>query len=109
MDSFLEKVICDINLRNADLKSICFILPNKRSSIYFKQKILEKVKKPTFSPVIQSVDSFIIKLSGLNEIRQSEQLLSLYGLYVGLKNNKQSQSLEEFSTWAQTFLKDTTM
>ena len=107
MDSFLEKVISDINLRNADLKSICFILPNKRSSIYFKQKILEKVKKPTFSPVIQSVDSFIIKLSGLNEIRQSEQLLSLYGLYVGLKNNKQSQSLEEFSTWAQTFLKDT--
>ena len=52
MESFLEKVISDINLRNADLKSICFILPNKRSSIYFKQKILDKSdRNQPFAPV----------------------------------------------------------
>ena len=107
MDSFLEKVINDINLRNINLNSICFILPNKRSSIYFKQKVLEKINKPTFSPIIQSIDSFIIKISGFNEIRQSEQILSLYGLYIGFKKNKKSDSFEEFRTWAHTFLKDT--
>lgn len=106
MDSFLEKVISDINLRNTNLKSTCFILPNKRSSIYFKQKILEKINKPTFSPVIQSIDSFIIKISGLKEVRQSEQILTLYGLYIDFKKNKKPESYEEFRAWAQTFLKD---
>ena len=107
MDSFLEKVISDINLRNVNLKSTCFILPNQRSSIYFKQKILEKINQPTFSPIIQSIDSFIIKISGFNEIRQSEQILSLYELYSGFKKNKKPDSFEEFRNWANTFLKDT--
>ena len=107
MDSFLEKVISDINLGNANLKSTCFILPNKRSSIYFKQKILKKINKPTFSPIIQSIDSFIIKISGLREVRQSEQILTLYGLYISFKKNKKLESYEEFRAWAQTFLKDT--
>lgn len=107
MNSFLEKVISDINLLNLDLKSICFILPNKRSSFYFKQQILEKIKKSTFSPFIHSIDSFVVKVSGLNEVKHSEQLLILYELYVSLKKNKQIESFKEFRSWAHTFLKDT--
>lgn len=105
MDSFLEKVIRDINLKKIDLNSVCFILPNKRSSNYFKQRILEKTEKTTFSPLIQSIDSFIIKISGLSEVRESELVLALYESYIDIKK-KQVESFEEFSSWAPTFIKD---
>ena len=105
MDSFLEKVIRDINLKKIDLNSVCFVLPNKRSSNCFKQKILEKTEKTTFSPLIQSIDSFIIKISGLSEVRESELVLALYESYINIKK-KQVESFEEFSSWAPTFIKD---
>ena len=106
MNSFLEKVIVDVNLKQADLKSMCFILPNKRSATYFKQKLLEKIEKPTFSPAIYSIDSFIVQISGLNEVKHSEQLLILYELFLDLKQKNNTESFEEFNSWAPSFIKD---
>ena len=106
MNSFLEKVIVDVNLKQADLKSMCFILPNKRSATYFKQKLLEKIEKPTFSPAIYSIDSFIVQISGLSEVKHSEQLLILYELFLDLKQKNNTESFEEFNSWAPSFIKD---
>ena len=106
VNSFLEKVIVDVNLKKADLKSMCFILPNKRSAAYFKQKLLEKIEKPTFSPEIYSIDSFIVQISGLSEVKHSEQVLILYELFLGLKKKKNTESFEEFNSWATSFIKD---
>ena len=106
MNSFLEKVIVDVNLKQADLKSMCFILPNKRSATYFKQKLLEKIEKPTFSPAIYSIDSFIVQISGLNEVKHFEQLLILYELFLDLKQKNNTESFEEFNSWAPSFIKD---
>ena len=106
MDSFLEKVLSDVDLKNADLKSVFFILPNKRSCSYFKKIVLEKINKATFSPTIISIDSFIIKISGLTEIKLSEQLFLLFNIYDGLKNENQIESFSDFRLWAQTFLND---
>ena len=106
VNSFLEKVIVDVNLQKADLKSMCFILPNKRSATYFKQKLLEKIEKPTFSPAIYSIDSFIVQISGLSEVKHSEQVLILYELFLGLKKKNNTESFEEFNSWATSFIKD---
>ena len=106
VNSFLEKVIVDVNLKKADLKSMCFILPNKRSAAYFKQKLLEKIEKPTFSPEIYSIDSFIVQISGLSEVKHSEQVLILYELFLGLKKKNNTESFEEFNSWATSFIKD---
>ena len=106
VNSFLEKVIVDVNLKKADLKSMCFILPNKRSATYFKQKLLEKIEKPTFSPAIYSIDSFIVQISGLSEVKHSEQVLILYELFLGLKKKNNTESFEEFNLWATSFIKD---
>jgi hypothetical protein len=46
MTSFLKKVINDINLEKSDLKSICFVLPNKRSSYELKKYLSESTTKP---------------------------------------------------------------
>ena len=107
MESFLDKVINDINLKEVNLSLTCFILPNKRSSAYFKHKILDKIDRPTFAPTIHSIDSFIIEMSGLSEASLSELLLTLYETYIDVsKKETQTESYEGFISWAPTFIKD---
>ena len=106
MESFLDKVINDININTLDFMSTCFILPNRRSSSHFKKKLLEKTEKTTFAPLVYDIDSFIIQISGLNEAKLSKQILTLYESYIALKESKEIESFEEFSSWAPIFLKD---
>ena len=107
MESFLDKVINDINLKEINLSLTCFILPNKRSSAYFKHKILDKINKSTFAPTILSIDSFIVEISGLSEASLSELLLILYETYIDLSNKEtQTEPYEDFISWAPTFIKD---
>ena len=100
MESFLDKVINDININTLDFMSTCFILPNRRSSSHFKKKLLEKTEKTTFAPLVYDIDSFIIQISGLNEAKLSKQILTLYESYIGLTESKEIESFEEFSSWA---------
>ena len=106
MDFFLNKVADDINLKNKNLSSACFILPNKRSAKYFKQIVLKKIKTPAFVPLICSIDFFIVEMSGLSEARHSKQILFLYECYLSVKKNNKQESFEEFMSWATVFLND---
>ena len=81
MTYFLKKVINDINLEKSDLKSICFILPNKRSSYELKKYLSESTTKPVFAPKINSIDSLIKEISGLKEIKKSYLENEVYQLY----------------------------
>ena len=86
MTSFLKKVINDINLEKSDLKSICFVLPNKRSSYELKKHLSESITKPVFAPKINSIDSLIKEISGLKEIKKSYLENEVYQLYNQVKN-----------------------
>jgi hypothetical protein len=104
MDFFLNKVADDINLKNKNLSSTCFILPNKRSAKYFKQIVLKKIKTPSFVPLICSIDFFIVEMSGLSEARHSKQILFLYECYLSVKKNNKQESFKEFMSWATSFI-----
>jgi hypothetical protein len=106
MDFFLNKVVDDINLKNKNLSSTSFILPNKRSAKFFKQIVLKKIKTPSFVPLICSIDFFIVEMSGLSEARHSKQILFLYECYLSVKKNNKQESFEEFMSWATVFLND---
>ena len=81
MTSFLKKVINDINFEKSDLKSICFVLPNKRSSYELKKILSKSTTKPVFAPKINSIDSLIKEISGLKEIKKGYLENEVYQLY----------------------------
>ena len=81
MIPFLKKVINDIDFNESDLKSIYFILPNKRASYEFKKILSETITKPVFAPNIDSIDSVIKKISGLKEIKKGYLENEVYQLY----------------------------
>ncbi len=81
MTPFLKKVINDINSDKSDLKSICFVLPNKRSSYELKKILSKSTTKPVFAPKINSIDSLIKEISGLKEIKKGYLENEVYQLY----------------------------
>ena len=88
--TFLEQVISEIDLSPANSDLNCFILPNKKSSLVLKKIIQQKIENPVFAPSIESIDSFMKKVSGLQEI---EIELSEYSFFKCFnKNNKQTNS-----------------
>jgi len=106
MNSFLEKVIDDIKISTTHSGSLSFILPNKRSAKYFKKLLLRKIKKAVFVPEIQSIDSFITKVSGLNEADENTLIFTLYESYIKLDKNHTKNSFEDFSVWGRKLLRD---
>jgi len=105
MGSFLEKVICEIDFNSIDLGSTCFILPNKRSSKVFKKLILENISRPVFAPIIESIDSLLKRISGLEEIEIGLGEHHLYNSFA--KQYPSKLSLEIYnSAVGITFLKD---
>ena len=103
--TFLEQVISEIDLNSSNFDLNCFILPNKKSSLALKKVIQQKIEKPVFAPSIESIDSFMKKVSGLQEI---EIELSEYSFYKCFnKNNKQTNSNVDYNVkTAISFLND---
>jgi len=106
MNSFLEKVIDDLKINTKDLNSLLFILPNKRSANYFKKLLLSKIEKAAFIPEIQSINSFITKVSGLNEADEKTLIFTLYESYIEFDKNNKKSSFEDFNAWARNLLRD---
>ena len=103
--TFLEQVISEIDLNSANSDRNYFILPNKKSSLALKKVIQQKIEKPVFAPSIESIDSFMKKVSGLQEI---EIELSEYSFYKCFnKKNKQTNSNLDYNVkTAISFLND---
>ena len=106
MKSFLEKVLEDVQRKNIDIERACFVFPNKRSSQVFKNLLLTTTKYPFFAPTIESIDSFIIKISELKEIKNSVALYKLFSIYCSINKGK-NNNIETFGNWGSTFINDT--
>ena len=105
MIPFLKKVINDINFEESDLKSICFVLPNKRSSYEFKKILSESITKPVFAPKINSIDSLIKEISGLKEIKKGYLENEVYQLYNQTKKTSVNELNYDINV-VNSFLKD---
>jgi hypothetical protein len=105
MASFLKKVIDEINFDLTNIETTFFILPNKKSQYNLKKQILSKISKPIFSPQIETIDSLIKKISGIEE---ASIAMAEYEFYKCFFKNLKNSELKDFynSSIATTFLKD---
>ena len=103
-NSFLRDVVS--SLSNPNWGELCFIVPNKRSTIYLTQAISAQLESPTIAPEIIDIDSFICNLSRLETPPKTEQLFALYNSYCQTVVSKERDNFMTFLAWGDTLLAD---
>ncbi|MFD2563443.1 PD-(D/E)XK nuclease family protein [Aquimarina rubra] len=107
MDSFLKEVISEIEKKGHNISELIFILPSKRAGLFLKRELLQKyADKTALAPVIISIEEFITQLSGLRQIDAVQTLFEFYETYLNTHTKLEKESLETFSSWAQTLIYD---
>ena len=106
MKTFLDSVVKKILESNLELDKIKIIVPNNRSILYLKKAFMDLVERPLFSPDIQTIESFVEKLSGLKPISNTELLFNFFQIYKENTLEKEIESFEQFFDWASMVLKE---
>jgi len=109
VEAFLEKVISEIIANDVKpLDKCCFVVPNRRTGLYLKKYLSEKIHKTIFSPQFFTIDEFASKVSSLETTDNLTMLSLLYQSYKEtLKDDKAvSHPFDEFISWGNMLLAD---
>ena len=106
METFLQEVSKRIIKSNYSLKDTILILPNKRAGLYLSNILSKELKTSSILPEILSIEDFIIKLSGKSKISKQRLILEFYNIYKLNTPFDETDSFDNFISWAQTLLKD---
>ncbi|HEY9114767.1 MAG TPA: PD-(D/E)XK nuclease family protein [Bacteroidales bacterium] len=106
MKKFLENVAEKIIgvCKNGSLKT-AVILPNKRSEIFLKDYLKNKVNGPFWLPDFFTVDEFLITISGKSIPDPLLLHFELFRIHQQISGENQ-KSLDEFLSWAPIMLAD---
>ena len=106
---FLES-IAGIFAERDDLRDICFVFPNRRSSAFFGRYLGKAAGRPIFLPRMTTIDSLFEELSGLRKADPIESLYTLYTSYEEVRRSLNpeygSESFDEFVHWGDILLRD---
>lgn len=105
MQSFLEIAAQNIfeNHRGNDQQNIQVILPSRRAVFFFKKALSNLSELPFFAPRIESIDDFILRVSGLTTLDNVDLYFEIFDI---LSKIDSGQSFEKFMSWVPTLLKD---
>tara|TARA_B110000881_G_scaffold34262_1_gene26652 strand:- start:334 stop:3072 length:2739 start_codon:yes stop_codon:yes gene_type:complete len=106
MINFLDFVADNIIDENHDFQNIKIILPSNRASLFLRNKLIQKIKKPVISPEIISISEFISELSGINRVENTSVVFELYLIYSKIILKKNQQNFDEFMGWAPVLIND---
>ncbi|MFK7832409.1 MAG: PD-(D/E)XK nuclease family protein [Winogradskyella sp.] len=106
MNPFIKDVLQDLQAKNLNLETLYFILPSKRAGVFLKHHISSLLNQPIFSPHILSIEEFVEELSGIQTLPNPDLLFQFYETYKSLTDEKDQESFESFSKWAQIILQD---
>lgn len=84
--------------------TLTIVFPNKRAGLFFRKYLSELIRKPIWSPVILSIEEFIISFSKKQLANQTRLLFALYTIYKS--KIKKSESFENFYPWGEMILND---
>ncbi len=106
MIAFLKQISNELlKLSTEELKSSLLIVPNRRAKLYILKYISESIDKPIFTPEIISINDFIYSQVNMVESDPMDTLIQLYNVHRSIEGNN-SQSLDQFSTWADLLISD---
>ncbi|HRS53359.1 MAG TPA: PD-(D/E)XK nuclease family protein [Bacteroidales bacterium] len=107
MEYFLQKAASYIISNYKDnIKNLKIIVPNKRSSLYLKKYISQKITEPIYCPEIMAIEDFIMKLSKLEIIDNTYLLLEFYKTYCDIETEDSKKNFQEVLRWAGQVLND---
>jgi hypothetical protein len=106
MTVFLEQIAKKLLLLTKDeLRNTLVILPNRRAKLYLNKHIANNIDAPIWSPEIISINDFIFNNLNISNINNIELILKLYEVHRKLEQEN-TQSLDQFTTWAELQLSD---
>lgn len=109
MKKFLQQVAEQFYFRNGDkIGDLCFVFPNRRSSLFFQKYLGQCSDKPLFSPTLLTINDLFGQLSGLRLIDKIDALYTLYRHYSELtkRDDSTQETFDEFVFWGDILLND---
>lgn len=104
METFIDRIIQEINKYQGEETDLCVVLPNRRAGLFLKKKLVPQNGKPRWLPSILPVEDFIFLASELKEPDSISLLGSLYRTYSSLRNDP--VSFDTFLSWGSEVLRD---
>ncbi|MFA5713190.1 MAG: PD-(D/E)XK nuclease family protein [Bacteroidales bacterium] len=92
------------SLYGGDIAELLFVMPNRRSALFFTKELSSLSKGPLFSPKITTFKELVVDLSQYRECDWVELLLKLYDSYCQIVES--AQSFDLFLEWGETILSD---
>ncbi len=107
MKSFLKEVLVELSSKTDKISDLIFLVPSKRAGLFLKKELLEMYTEQTFfAPEILSIEEFITRLSGLQQIDAIQTLFEFYETYLETHAHLEKEDFEAFGNWAQTLIND---
>ena len=108
MTPFLKQVARHYYTKEADISSLCFIFPSRRSLRFFEHYLGEEVaasgRGPVVSPRLFTMNDFVARTTSETPSDRIQLLLELYSCY--RKLNQKAEPLDDFIFWGDTLLGD---
>lgn len=105
MDKFLQQVAKSFySLLGERVSDLCFVFPNRRSSLFFQKYLGQCASKPIFSSKLLTINDLFLQLSGYTNVNKIEALYILYQHYSAMLSNR--ESFDDFVYWGDVLLND---
>lgn len=89
---------------STDSRSLCFVFPTRRASVFFRQYVSEQTDIPLFCPAMMTINELFARISSLHCTDRITLLFRLYKCYVEITGT--SESFDEFVFWGDMLLAD---
>ncbi len=102
---FLQQIACEFVKREGDsLFEFCFVFPNRRAGVFFRDALSKVAEKPLFSPKIATIEELFSSLSELQKIESPDTLFRLFKSYTKVSGG--GESFDDFYFWGEMLLGD---
>ena len=82
MKPFLQLVADYLVSNYTDPGDLCVVFPNRRSGLFFRKYMAERIAGTSWSPEITAINDFIGNLSDLEPVDPIETIFLLYDIWI---------------------------
>ncbi|MGB0295049.1 MAG: PD-(D/E)XK nuclease family protein [Flavobacteriaceae bacterium] len=102
--SFLDYIVKSVSGHR--LEKLCFVVPNRRATLYLNQAISKTLSQPCIGPQVFDIDAFVREVSGVEVPPKMELIFSLYQSYCPAVDKQKRDDFSLFLGWGETLLND---